>query len=237
MKKPMFISLILVIFAYNGKTQSVPKIHIENKVCDRGDVPYGSYGKFKFPVKNIDDAPLIIKVVRSSCGCLYAEWPQKPIEPGQWDTIYGIYDTKRLGPINKSLTVSSNDTSQSTIILKIKGEVFQEKVSELAFYVNDERLVLNKRNQAEFNKTENDTLSFRVANTTDNPQSFKIKYYQLNSAYENPVETVKTLDSYEEIRFNVGRLRTSNGKLERMKIHVDYKGKNYSRTVYISESY
>ena len=33
------------------------------------------------------------------------------------------YDTKRVGPISKSVTITSNSVDQSTALLKIKGTV------------------------------------------------------------------------------------------------------------------
>ena len=39
------------------------------------------------------------------------------------------YDTKRVGPISKSVTITSNSVDNSTALLKIKGSV-QAKPSE-----------------------------------------------------------------------------------------------------------
>jgi hypothetical protein len=52
------------------------------------------------------------------------DWPREPILPGKKSVITVKYDTKRLGVINKQITVLSNAKS-STVVLKIKGNVIE----------------------------------------------------------------------------------------------------------------
>ena len=47
---------------------------------------------------------------------------EKPILPGETGELQVKYDTKRVGPIRKAITVISN-ASTPTKVLKIKGEV------------------------------------------------------------------------------------------------------------------
>ena len=46
-----------------------------------------------------------------------------PIKPGAKTTITVKYDTKRPGPINKSVTISSNATNAPEKVVRIKGTV------------------------------------------------------------------------------------------------------------------
>ena len=43
--------------------------------------------------------------------------------PGATSVISVRYDTKRIGPINKSVTITSNATNEPTKVIRIKGKV------------------------------------------------------------------------------------------------------------------
>jgi hypothetical protein len=72
----------------------------------------------------------VIEDVKSSCGCTVPEKPTGPIAPGESSTIKVKYDTNRVGPIRKTITVYSNAENKVTP-LKIKGEVLAEGQSVL----------------------------------------------------------------------------------------------------------
>ena len=65
---------------------------------------------------------LIISNVKSTCGCTIPKKPEKPILPGESDKIQVKYDTKRIGFIRKSISVTSN-ASNPSVVLKITGQV------------------------------------------------------------------------------------------------------------------
>ena len=58
----------------------------------------------------------------SSCGCTVPKKPEAPILPGDTGEIEVKYDTNRVNPIRKTITVISN-AETPTVALKIKGEV------------------------------------------------------------------------------------------------------------------
>ena len=60
--------------------------------------------------------------MNSSCGCTVPKKPDGPIMPGEEGEIEVKYDTKRVMPIRKTITVLSN-ADTPTVALKIKGEV------------------------------------------------------------------------------------------------------------------
>jgi hypothetical protein len=47
----------------------------------------------------------------------------EPIKPGGKSAITVRYDTKRTGPINKSVTITSNATNAPSKVVTIKGTV------------------------------------------------------------------------------------------------------------------
>ncbi len=98
------------------------KIEFKTETVDYGNVAKGSDGVRVFEFTNTGDAPLIISKVSSTCGCTIPKKPEDPIMPGKSGEIQVKYDTNRVGPIRKAITVTSN-ADTPTKVLKIKGEV------------------------------------------------------------------------------------------------------------------
>jgi hypothetical protein len=100
-----------------------PMISLDKEVHDYGTIPQGANGTCEFTVTNTGDAPLIITQCKGSCGCTVPQCDTTPLKPGAKTTITVKYDTKRVGPINKSVTISSNATNAPEKIVRIKGNV------------------------------------------------------------------------------------------------------------------
>jgi hypothetical protein len=98
-----------------------PIIDFTAVVVDYGDIAKGSDGIREFT--NTGTEPLIISKVYSSCGCTIPKKPEAPIAPGEKGEIQVKYDTNRVGPIRKTITVNSNATDTPIVSLKIKGTV------------------------------------------------------------------------------------------------------------------
>lgn len=111
----------LVSFSVNAQ-EKVAKIEFKTDVIDYGTIEKGADGVRIFEFTNTGDAPLIITKVKSSCGCTVPSWSKDPIMPGKTGQIEVKYDTKRVMPIRKTITVTSN-AKTPTIALKIKGLV------------------------------------------------------------------------------------------------------------------
>ena len=101
---------------------NAPKIEFTNKVINYGDIDYKADSNREFEFVNKGKEPLILTSVRASCGCTTPSWTREPIAPGAKGIIKVKYDTKRIGLINKSVTITSNGET-STKIIRIKGEV------------------------------------------------------------------------------------------------------------------
>lgn len=126
-KTKMMKKLVLVLFvgllgfSLNAQ-QSSAKIEFTSETVDYGTIEKGSNGVRIFEFTNTGNAPLIISKVSSSCGCTIPKKPEAPILPGKKGEIQVKYDTNRVGPIRKAVTVISN-ADTPTKVLKIKGEV------------------------------------------------------------------------------------------------------------------
>ena len=122
MKKAVLI-VFVGLLALSVKAQDkTAEIEFKSETLDFGEIEKGSDGVRIFEFTNTGDAPLIISKVSSSCGCTIPKKPEEPILPGNKGEIQVKYDTKRVGPIRKAITVISN-ASTPTKVLKIKGEV------------------------------------------------------------------------------------------------------------------
>ena len=136
MKRVIFLLGIMLLMvgaakAQDAETQSGPEIEFEEIVHDFGDVPYNGNGECEFRFTNTGDAPLLIQKPRSSCGCTIPSWPNAPIPPGGSDVIKVTYRTNRIGNFNKSITVTSNAITNSTVVLRIKGRVLDQPTETL----------------------------------------------------------------------------------------------------------
>ena len=119
---------LLLVFtsslALNVQAQTTgPAIEFTSQVVDYGEIERGSDGIRIFEFVNSGNQPLIISKVYSSCGCTIPKKPEAPIAPGEKGEIQVKYDTNRVGPIRKTITVNSNAESTPIVSLKIKGTV------------------------------------------------------------------------------------------------------------------
>jgi hypothetical protein len=99
-----------------------PKLVWENTTIDYGEIKKGSDKVRKAIFFNKGTEPLVIKNARGSCGCTVPTWPKEPIMPGEQGVIEISYDTQRVGPINKTVTVQTNEGEEETKIY-IKGNI------------------------------------------------------------------------------------------------------------------
>ncbi|MGB5480622.1 MAG: DUF1573 domain-containing protein [Eudoraea sp.] len=122
MKKIVLILFVgLLTLSVNAQDKTA-KIEFKAETVDYGVIEKGSDGVRVFEFTNTGTAPLIISKVSSSCGCTIPKKPEEAILPGKTGEIQVKYDTKRVGPIRKAITVISN-ADTPTKVLKIKGEV------------------------------------------------------------------------------------------------------------------
>ena len=115
----LFVGLISISLNAQDK---VAKIEFKDTTIDYGTIEKGANGIRTFEFTNTGEAPLIISQVKSSCWCTIPKKPKDPIMPGKTGEIEVKYDTNRVNPIRKTITVLSN-ADTPTVALKIKGLV------------------------------------------------------------------------------------------------------------------
>ena len=129
MKKLIAIAIFVFAGFATAQAQKTAKMEFKSETIDYGEIKKGSDGLRVFEFTNTGNAPLVIEDVKSSCGCTVPTKPEEPIMPGETGKIEVKYDTKRVGPIRKTVTVYSN-SDEPVKALKIKGTVIDDTSGE-----------------------------------------------------------------------------------------------------------
>ncbi len=131
MKKVLSILTMLALVAVVAKAQKVggPVMTFEKTEIDYGTIAQGSDPLRKFKFKNTGTEPLVIKNARGSCGCTVPNYKKEPVAAKESGEIEVRYDTQRVGPFTKTVTIETNEGEQPRV-LTIKGVVTEKKVEE-----------------------------------------------------------------------------------------------------------
>lgn len=127
----LFLAMIAVSPSFGQGSVSVvtstatdgPVISIDKDVHDYGTINQGDNGECVFIVTNTGNQPLLISLCKGSCGCTVPVCPKEPIAPGDKKEITVKYNTTRVGPINKSVTITSNAVNEPSKVIRISGNV------------------------------------------------------------------------------------------------------------------
>ncbi|HMW38892.1 MAG TPA: DUF1573 domain-containing protein [Saprospiraceae bacterium] len=102
-----------------------PKMVFETNTVDYGEIKKGADPLRKAVFTNKGTEPLIVKNARGSCGCTVPTWPKEPIMPGETGVIEIRYDTQRVGSINKTVSIQTNEGDEE-IRLFVKGNISED---------------------------------------------------------------------------------------------------------------
>jgi hypothetical protein len=120
----LFVALGFQIAAIaQTKKPDGPVMQFKDTTIDYGVIEYNGDPYRTFEFTNTGSEPLMIKNAKGSCGCTVPEYSTDPVMPGETGVLKVKYDTKRSGPINKTITVTTNEVGNETRILYVKGEV------------------------------------------------------------------------------------------------------------------
>jgi len=100
------------------------KMTFETMIVDYGTIQQKSEPLRTVKFTNTGTDPLIIKSAHGSCGCTVPVWPKDPIMPGESSVIEVRYDTNRVGKINKSITITTNEGPEKHV-LQVVGEIMK----------------------------------------------------------------------------------------------------------------
>lgn len=103
-------------------TMAQPRMQFEQTTQELGTLLWHTPRTAVFKFTNKGTTDLIIKEVRTDCGCTDAEWTTTPIGPGSTGEIRATYDAEMLGRFNKGLAVFTNLEDKPTY-LTLMGQV------------------------------------------------------------------------------------------------------------------
>ena len=103
---------------------NAPKLVIDNKVYNFGAIKNGEKKSHIFTLTNKGKTNLIIRKIKSNCGCTIAKIDKTIIKPNESIKLKTTFDSVgRSGIQNKSIIIITNDPKNNSVRLKIKGNV------------------------------------------------------------------------------------------------------------------
>ncbi|MFQ6036995.1 MAG: DUF1573 domain-containing protein [Candidatus Aminicenantales bacterium] len=116
--------LLLVLPWMGFSTEKGPRIAFKEESWSFGKVKEGEMATHVFVFQNTGDAPLVIKRVRTSCGCAAALVSEKTLPPGQKGELKVSFNSRGYeGNVAKYVYVESNDAANPVKQLVISADV------------------------------------------------------------------------------------------------------------------
>lgn len=104
--------------------ENAPRAEFNTLQYDFGTVKSGDPVNYDFVLKNTGKSDLIIRKIKASCGCTTATPSKSVLKPGESTEISASFRTAGYsGRQGKTITVITNDPRNSTLILRITGNV------------------------------------------------------------------------------------------------------------------
>ena len=103
---------------------NAPVVKFPEKTHDFGDINQGDEVEYTFTLENEGKRDLIIRRVKTSCGCTAVTPEKKVVEPNGSVPLKVKFNSRgKHGRQNKSITVITNDPKNPTTILRISSNV------------------------------------------------------------------------------------------------------------------
>ena len=181
-------------------------------------------GSYHFAFTNKGDAPLVIRHVDISCGCITAHWNRKPVMPGERGLITITYDPKRqTGKFSKAVIVNTNSGGAFNIRLHVSGEVVHSLVDtpkEHPFTIGS---LLLESDTIYWDTSDQESRPFRLTNRGNTPRSISVSKPDYLDVYCNPLSLLPNTQGHLIIRPSPGKntpdsfrvplyIRTDEGK-------------------------
>lgn len=104
-----------------------PKINLHEKEYNFGDIEQGVTVEHVFTFENTGIKPIFFLGAITTCGCITAELPEKPVTKGKTASLKIVFDSSgKIGPQNKIITLESNAVNAEETII-FKGNVLPKK--------------------------------------------------------------------------------------------------------------
>ena len=108
----------------SAQLANAPEAKFSEKTHDFGDIKQGDKKDYTFTLTNSGKSDLIIRNVRSSCGCTAVAPASKVIAAGESAPIKVTFNSRgKRGRQSKTITVITNDPKRPTTMLRITSNV------------------------------------------------------------------------------------------------------------------
>ena len=173
--KKISISLLIVslLSLYGVQAQNTSLIEFEKATHEFGKLEKNAPAEYTFTFTNTSEKEIKLQNVKASCGCTTPNWTKEAVQPGEKGEIKVKYNTARIGPFRKSITVTYAEGIRPEV-LYISGEVkpanedinFRSVVGGTSF-----DRVSQHVNTLDSDKSTD--VTFKVKNTSPKPIEFK----------------------------------------------------------------
>ena len=110
--------------AQPSKPGTQPRVQLSATQWDFGSLWWGDKCETDIEIKNVGNAPLEIRNVKTSCGCTGAKPNRTTLGPGESDKIHLAYNTEKgVVDVSQTATIETNDPAQPAITLSVRGTV------------------------------------------------------------------------------------------------------------------
>jgi len=101
-----------------------PKLNFNSKVFDFGTLKEGQTKTYEFVLTNKGKSDLIIRKIKSSCGCTIVKPETKVIKPGKSTKLVTTFNSAgKSGRQRKKIIITTNDPKNSSVNLNVIGIV------------------------------------------------------------------------------------------------------------------
>jgi hypothetical protein len=107
---------------------NAPVFKVEATTVDLGKIKGGTQNEVEFKFKNEGKSDLLIRFIRSTCGCTAVQQGQQGvgIKPGDASTIKAVFNSGSYsGKVTKAIYVYTNDPKNSELVLMLTADVEQ----------------------------------------------------------------------------------------------------------------
>ncbi len=98
-----------------------------DSVRNYGKIEEGQKLEVSFKFKNTGDKPLVIYMIKPSCGCTLVDQPEKPVAPGEIGEIKGAFNSEgKAGTQHKTIYVDANTKGNTGHNVEFNVEVIKK---------------------------------------------------------------------------------------------------------------
>ncbi|MGK9368925.1 DUF1573 domain-containing protein [Melioribacter sp. Ez-97] len=112
----------------NQNPESAPNIELEKNKIDFGEIEEGALKEAAVKIKNSGKSTLVIRDIKSTCGCTAALISSAQIDPGKENELKVKLDTKgREGELVRTITIFSNDPDNPKQVITVTANIIRKK--------------------------------------------------------------------------------------------------------------